>query len=69
MLFRKKIEPQCRYCKHANPLNEDQVHCSRKGLREFDQACLFFSYDPTKRIPSKAKAVDFAKYEECDYSL
>lgn len=69
MLFRKKIQRQCAYCAHSTPLNEEQIHCPKKGVREPDDRCIFFSYDPTKRIPAKAKAVDFAKYEEYDYSL
>lgn len=69
MLFRKKIDPQCAYCSHATALNEEQIHCSKKGVKNPEDKCIFFSYDPTKRIPNKAKAVDFAKYEEYDYSL
>ena len=69
MLFRKKIEPRCAYCTHSTPLNEDEIHCSRKGVKHPEEHCMFFTYDPTKRIPSKAKAVDFTKYEEYDYSL
>ena len=69
MLFRKKIEPQCTYCSYATALNEEQVHCPKKGIKDPADHCLAFSYDPTKRIPNKAKAVDFTKYEEYDYSL
>lgn len=69
MLFRKKIEGQCAYCVHSTPLNEEQIHCQIKGVKDCTDKCLFFSYDPTKRIPAKSKAVDFAKYEEYDYSL
>lgn len=69
MLFRKKIECCCAYCAHSTPLNEEQIHCRKKGVKDLDSKCLFFTYDPTKRIPKKAKAVDFAKYEEYDYSL
>ncbi len=69
MLFRKKMEAQCVYCIHSTPLNEDQVHCPKKGIKDCTDKCIQFSYDPTKRIPAKAKAVDFSKYEEYDYSL
>lgn len=69
MLFRKKIQPMCAYCRHATILDEEEVKCARKGTRQFDDKCFFFSYDPTKRQPKKAKAVDFSKYEEYDYSL
>ena len=69
MLFRKKIEPQCAYCTHSTPLNDEQIHCPKKGVKDAADRCIFFTYDPLKRTPSKAKAVDFSKYEEYDYSL
>ena len=69
MLFRKKIERQCGYCSHSTYLNEDQIHCPKKGIKDSTDNCIHFSYDPTKRVPRKAKAVDFTKYEEYDYSL
>lgn len=69
MLFRKKVEKMCVYCIHATPVDEDTVKCSKKGVKNLDEKCLFFSYDPCKRVPAKAKAMDFSKYEEYDYSL
>lgn len=69
MLFRKKVEPACCLCLRSTPVDEDTVRCSRKGIRPCDGKCVFFQYDPCKRIPAKAKAMDFAKYEEYDYSL
>ena len=41
----------------------------KKGICPIDHACRKFKYDPCKRIPAKAKALDFAKYDEHDYSL
>lgn len=69
MLFRKRIQRQCAYCVHGTHADESQVHCAKKGLKNSDDHCIFFVYDPTKRIPKKAKTVDFSKYEEYDYSL
>jgi hypothetical protein len=69
MLFRKKIERQCIYCSHSTRLNDEQLHCPKKGIKKPEDHCMFFTYDPTKRVPTKAKAVDFEKYEEYDYSL
>ena len=69
MLFRKNIQHQCAYCAHSTAINEDQIHCPKKGIKEPSDHCLFFSYDPMKRVPSKSKALDFEKYEEYDYSL
>ena len=69
MLFRKRIERSCSYCRYSAKLDEDQVLCSRKGIRPAEGKCLRFRYDPCKRIPKKAKALDFSKYDQEDFSL
>ena len=69
MLFRKKIERSCSYCRFGTVLEDGQVLCSKKGVRSIDDKCMKFKYDPCKRIPPKAKAMDFSKYENEDYSL
>ena len=69
MLFRKKIERSCAYCLYGAHLDDGQILCSKKGMRSEDNKCWRFHYDPCKRIPTKAKALDFAKYEKEDFSL
>lgn len=69
MLFRKKIERSCAYCIHGASLKDGTVLCAKKGLKTEDDPCRKFRYDPTKRIPAKAKALDFSKYDEQDFSL
>ena len=69
MLFRKNIQRACIYCAHSAKLDEEQVLCSKKGVQAVDHQCLWFRYDPYKRIPQKAKALDFSKYDDTDYSL
>ena len=69
MLFRKKIQHACVYCSHGVPLEDGQILCSKKGIRTPDSRCWKFRYDPCKRIPVKAKAMDFSKYAQEDYSL
>lgn len=69
MLFRKKIEKSCSYCVHSARLDDEQVLCAKKGVKPIHGKCLRFQYDPTKRIPPKAKALDFSKYDQEDYSL
>ena len=69
MLFRRKIERKCTYCTHGTALEEGMILCTKKELRLPDSKCLSFRYDPCKRIPKKAKALDFSKYDEEDYSL
>lgn len=69
MLFRKKIKHECSYCTYGTKLEEGQVLCIKKGLRAPDSKCWRFEYDPCKRIPMKAKALDFSKYSADDFSL
>lgn len=69
MLFRKKMERSCAYCLYGAHLEDGQILCSRKGMRSEDNKCWRFKYDPCKRIPRKAKALDFSKYENEDFSL
>lgn len=69
MLFRKKIERSCMYCIHGVKLDDSAVLCAKKGIRLDATPCRKFKYDPCKRVPTKAKALDFGKYDEQDYSL
>ena len=69
MLFRKKQEKICAFCAHAESVDEDTVQCRKKGRKDYDDKCLSFRYDPCKRVPKKAKALDVNKYAEYDYSL
>lgn len=69
MLFRKKIPRSCSYCKYGTNLDEDQILCTKKGVVPATKKCRKFTYDPCKRIPVKAKAMDFVKYDNEDFSL
>lgn len=69
MLFRKKIERSCAYCVYGANIGEEQILCSKKGLRTPESKCRKFRYDPCKRIPPKARVLDFSKYDKEDFSL
>ena len=69
MLFRKKIQRSCSYCRRGTKLNEEDILCTKKGVRPIDGKCWRFRYDPCKRIPPKPKALDFSKYDQDDFSL
>lgn len=69
MLFRKKIERSCTYCMYGTTLEEGQVLCTKHGLRQAEVSCRKFKYDPCKRIPGKAKPMDFSRYDQEDFSL
>lgn len=51
MLFRKKIEPSCSYCKRGRSIDEETVVCIKKGLIAPWDSCGKFQYDPLKRVP------------------
>lgn len=69
MLFRKKIERSCSYCVHSTAMEDGMYLCVKKGVCSGEKACFRFRYDPCKRIPAKAKAMNFSKYDQEDYSL
>ena len=69
MLFRKRMERFCAYCAHGAKLDDETILCTKRGVKSVDDKCLKFKYDPCKRIPLKAKALDFSRYESEDYSL
>lgn len=69
MLFRKKIDRSCSYCQHGTKINDDQILCVKHGVMPVNGQCRKFFYDPCKRIPGRAKALDFRKYDHEDYSL
>lgn len=69
MLFRKKIIRSCSYCAHGAHLEDGMILCTKKGIKTDDDQCFWFRYDPCKRIPAKAKALDFSKYSQEDFSL
>lgn len=69
MLFRKITERSCSFCLHCTKLKDEQVLCVKKGVMPLNGKCIKFKYDPCKRIPGKAKALDFSKYDQEDYSL
>ena len=69
MLFRKKIDRSCSYCLHSTKLNNEEVLCSKRSTMPVNGKCMRFVYDPCKRIPGKAKALDLNRYKQEDYSL
>lgn len=69
MLFRKKVDRYCTYCKFAGKINDDQVICQKCGIVPASHKCRRFRYDPLKRTPPKAQSQDFSKYAEKDFSL
>lgn len=69
MLFRKSIKRACSYCARGTRITKDQILCAKHGVVSHTYACGKFKYDPCKRIPPRAKALDFSKYDQEDYTL
>ncbi len=69
MLFRKKICRSCTYCVNGTKLNDDEILCIKKGIVRIDRNCKKFQYDPCKRIPPKAKPINFDQYDTETFSL
>ena len=69
MVFRKKIEPRCAYCRFSAPAGEDTVACRKKGVMSASDHCRRFRYDPLRRTPPRPVNPDFTKFDDRDYSL
>ena len=69
MLFQKKIEPRCCYCKRGTALDEDTVMCLKRGIVHPSHHCPSFRYDPLKRVPPRPISPDFSRLKEEDFSL
>ena len=69
MLFRRKQPRSCQYCRHSTKVDDGLMLCVKQGIISVDKSCRRFKYDPCKRVPVKAKALDFQKYNEEDFSL
>ena len=57
MLFRRKIERSCSYCRHGIKVDETTCLCTKKGLVALDGACRRFRYEPLKRVPKVGKDI------------
>lgn len=69
VLFRKKIEKSCSYCRYGTLLEDGMALCVKRGVVSVERKCRKFAYEPLKRIPARPKALDFSKYDDEDFSL
>lgn len=53
MLFDKRIEPCCAYCRRGSRISEDEVVCTKRGIVPADEKCRKFVYDPFQREPDR----------------
>ncbi len=69
MLFRKKIESACVYCRYATVLDEENAVCKKHGVVDLWGKCGSFRYDPLKREPENAAAGLSSDFDESDFEL
>lgn len=69
MLFTKKIEPRCAYCRRGTAVDEEQVACRKKGVVSAGGSCCAFRYDPLKRVPPKPAVLELGKLKDEDFIL
>lgn len=69
MLFNKKIEPSCAYCRRGRAVDAETVLCPKRGVCTPEGACRSFRYDPLKRVPKRAAVPDFSRFDDEDFSL
>lgn len=66
--FSKLVRPQCAYCLNGRLLSGgEEVFCVKKGLRDLDDECRSYKYDPLKRVPV-SKGIGRA-YKPSDFVL
>ncbi len=70
MLFSKKIEPRCEYCRSAVPFSDvDVVGCKYRGVMSISDKCRRFVYDPLKRVPDPPRSFTPREYDKEDFEL
>lgn len=62
------VDPKCLYCQFGTPVaDSDTVLCVKKGVRDKDEKCSKYRYDPLKREPRRPAAMP--TFSESDFSL
>ena len=69
MLFNKKIEPSCSYCKYGKRVGNEEVACLKKGVVSAGASCRRFKYDPLLREPSAPILIKTNAFSEDDFKL
>ena len=69
MLFRKKVESACVYCRYSTVLDEENAVCKKHGVVDLWGKCGSFKYDPLKREPENAVSGVSADFDESDFEI
>ena len=58
-------ERSCAFCRFAQPVTDrDEMLCRKKGIVPGEYSCRAFIYDPLKRVPRRAPAIDLPELPE-----
>ena len=69
MLFNRKMQPDCSYCRYGSTLGCGDYICSKRGVISDADACSSFRYEPTKREPEPTPKIMKANYSPEDFSI
>lgn len=69
MIFRKKIQPACEYCRRSTEADEGSVGCERHGIVPRSYSCGGFKYDPLKRVPPPPVILNKKNISDEDFKL
>lgn len=69
MLFNKKMEPSCSYCRNGSIISNTEVVCRRRGIVSKSGACPKFWYDPLKRQPAEPLSLNTENLSAKDFEL
>ena len=69
MLFRKKIEPSCNYCRSGVALGFGDIICKKRGIVSENGSCRSFYYEPTRREPEYARYLKTPDISSGTYDL
>lgn len=64
-LFPGPDEKRCETCEHGRPFNKgEKILCARKGIVEPGFCCRKYRYDPLRRVPRRAPALQEFRPED-----
>lgn len=69
VLFKKKIEPCCSWCRSGVKISDTEVACIRRGIVSSAGSCRKFKYDPLKRDPPVTSPLKTGGLTEEDFTI
>lgn len=69
MLFDRRIESNCSYCRFGEDAGSGRIVCARYGFVDAGDSCRKFKYDPIKRVPETYRGRNEHSYSPEDFTL